>query len=269
MRVFVSGLRKLIRRPATLITLGVMLGLLLVVFLAVGATADQLRADPNSAEALLFITFPLAYLVVLGFVLQLGGLLALIYGAAVAGSEWTWGTLKNAVARGEGRSWYVLMTYASIVALILVGFAIAYAVGVGAAVVGANLARMPTDGINDAATLGDLPELLGRGWLVLCEQAAIGFAVATLARSQLAGIGVGIAASVAEPIGGIFASDVTQWLPFSAGGAAIPSGSIGGGGGGQIIRTLDADTALIVVAVWLVAAIVVAVLATERAEISG
>jgi hypothetical protein len=73
-RVFVSGLRKLIRRPATLITLGVMLGLLLVVFLAVGATADQLRADPNSAEALLFITFPLAYLVVLGFVLQLGGL---------------------------------------------------------------------------------------------------------------------------------------------------------------------------------------------------
>ena len=36
------------------------------------------------------------------------------YAAAIAGSEWTWGTLKTAVARGESRSRYMLTTYLGI-----------------------------------------------------------------------------------------------------------------------------------------------------------
>ena len=38
----------------------------------------------------------------------------MVYGAAIAGSEWTWGTLKAAVARGESRSRYQLLSFASI-----------------------------------------------------------------------------------------------------------------------------------------------------------
>jgi len=81
----------------------------------------------SSAErttALSLVTFPGAYDVVLSFILGLGGLFAVIYGAAVAGSEWTFGTLKNAVARGESRSRYTLLSFASIAVVIAVGLVV-------------------------------------------------------------------------------------------------------------------------------------------------
>jgi hypothetical protein len=43
----------------------------------------------------------------------------------------------------------------------------------------------------------------------------------------------------------------------------------GGGGGGAQIVALDANTALVLVVVWLVGSLVVAAAFTERAEISG
>ena len=193
-RLFVSGLRKLVRRPATYITLGLLVGLLALIYIAVGATARQAAAaGGDGAQALLLVTFPGAYALLLSFILGLGGLFAMIYGAAVAGSEWTWGTLKAAVARGESRSRYQLLSFASIGLMVGIGLLVAFAIGVAVAVVAANLAQVPTTGVTDAATLGTLPELLGRGWLALAEACALGFAIATLARSQLAGIGVGIA----------------------------------------------------------------------------
>ncbi|HEY7524195.1 MAG TPA: hypothetical protein VH720_11155 [Candidatus Limnocylindrales bacterium] len=269
MRVFLAGLRKLIRRPASLVTLGLMIGLILLVFLAVGATARQIEAGGSQGDnAILLVTFPAAYELALGFVLGLGGLLALVYGAAIAGSEWSWGTLKTAVARGEGRSWYLLWTFASIALILAVGMLISYALAVIAAYVGAILAGVPTDGVRDAATLGRIPELLGRGWITLVEQAAIGFAVATVAKSQLAGIGVGIAAFIGVQFAGIFIGDVVQWFPFSAAGAATTAGTTSGGNQ-QLVPTLDPNTALLVVVAWLIAALVVAALVTERAEIGG
>jgi ABC-2 type transport system permease protein len=189
-----------------------------------------------------------------------------VYGAAIAGSEWTWGTLKSAVARGEARSWYLLATFIAIVLVIGVALIVSYLIGVGAAYVGAGLAQVPTDGLDDRSTLGELPAQLARSWVVLSEQAAIGYAVATVARSQLAGIGVGIAAYFGEGFASLFISDVTKWLPFSAAGAALPAV---GQGNGQIVSNLSADTALLVVAAWLVGALVVAALFTERAEIGG
>ena len=45
-RLFVATLRKLIRRPATFITFGLLVGLMALIFLAVGATAEQ---QPNAA----------------------------------------------------------------------------------------------------------------------------------------------------------------------------------------------------------------------------
>ena len=53
--------------------------------------------------------------------LGLGGLVAVIYGAAIAGSEWSWGTLKNAVARGESRTRYMLGTFAAIAVMVARG----------------------------------------------------------------------------------------------------------------------------------------------------
>jgi ABC-2 type transport system permease protein len=271
MRLFLAGLRKLVRRPATYVTFGLLVGLLSLILIAVGATAGRQAANSDAQEALLLVTFPGAYTLILSFILGLGGLFAVIYGAAVAGSEWTWGTLKSAVARGESRSRYQLLSFAAIAIMVGLGLVLALAAGVAVAVVGAGLGGVSTAGLGDAATLGTIPELLGRGWLAMVEEGALGFAIATLARSQLAGIGAGIAFYFGEQFAAIFLPDIVKYLPFNAASAVVARSGGGGGfgGGGATLPRLEPDVAMLVVAVWLVGALVVSALFTERAEISG
>jgi hypothetical protein len=154
-----------------------------------------------------------------------------------------------------------------------IGLLAAFAIGIVVAILSAGLAGVPTDGLGDSATIGTFPELLVRGWIALGEACALGFAIATLARSQLAGIGVGIAVYFGEQFASIFLPDIVKYLPFNAANAVVAtSGSFGGGGGGDggaALSRLDPNTALVVVLAWLIGALVVTALFTERAEISG
>jgi ABC-2 type transport system permease protein len=275
MRVFASGLRKLVGRPASFVTLGLLAGLLVLIIVATAAVSTRDTSPAAQARALVLVRFPGAYDLILQFILGLGGLFAVIYGAAIAGSEWGWGTLKNAVARGESRARYLLLTFAAIAVMVAVGLAITFVVGIAAAVVGANIASVPTTGLTDAATLNRMPAQFVRGWFAVVEEASLGFAIATLARSQLAGIGAGIAFYFGETFARLFLPDIVKYLPFAVAQASLntsPSGSLGGGpGGGDTtgITSLPADTALVLVAVWLVGSLLVAVVFTERAEITG
>jgi ABC-2 type transport system permease protein len=270
MRLFWSNLAKLRRRLATWLTLGLLAGLLALVFIAVGGTANRAAPQPGARAALAILSFPAAYDVILGFILGLGGLLAVIYGAAIAGSEWTWGTLKSAIARGEGRARYVLAMFAAVALVIAIGLVIAFLVGIAAAILGGRLAGVPIGEISDSATLQRLPVQFARGWIGLLEEAALGFAVATLARSQLAGIGVGIGLYFGESFASIFLSDIVKYLPFNVASAAVATGETAGGGfGGNPVASLPPDTALLVAITWLIGAIVVASVFTERAEITG
>lgn len=276
MRVFLAGLRKLVGRPASLVSVALLVGLLGLIIIA-SATVGQNGPDPEdgiAARALL--TFPGAYDFVLSFMFGLGGLVAVIYGAAVAGSEWSWGTLKTAVARGESRARYMLGTFLAIALMIAVGLAITFALGVGLVVLGASIAGISTSGLTDADTLARLPAMVGRGWFAVVEQAALGFAIATLARSQLAGIGAGIAFYFGETFASIFLPDIVKFMPFAVARASVDTGGDGGfggggggGGGGGLTEALAPDTALLLVAAWLVGSLLVAVLFTERAEITG
>ncbi|HXG26290.1 MAG TPA: hypothetical protein VNL94_05505 [Candidatus Binatia bacterium] len=268
MRLFVAGLRKLVGRPASFVSVGLLVGLLGLILIAAATVQENGGRGSDSARAL--ITFPGAYDLILSFMFGLGGLVAVIYGAAVAGSEWSWGTLKNAVARGESRARYMLSTFAAIVVMIALGLAITFALGVLLAVLAATIAGIPTDGVSDADTLNRLPAMTARGWFAVVEQASLGFAIATLARSQLAGIGAGIAFYFGESFAQIFFPDIIKYLPFAVARASVDTeGGFGGGGGGGLIQTLEPDTALVLVGAWLVGAILVAVLFTERAEITG
>ena len=179
MRLFIASLRKLVRRPATWLTFGLLAGLLALIMVAVATTAasGNLPSDEGQGggDPLLLITFPGAYDQILAFLLGLGGLFAVLYGAAIAGSEWNWGTLKAAVARGESRVWYVLTAFAAIAVVMAGGLLFAFAVAVGAAALGATIAGVPLDGISDAATLGRLPEQMLRGWITIVEEGALGF----------------------------------------------------------------------------------------------
>ncbi len=268
MTLFLSGLRKLVRRPATWVTLGLLAGLLVLIVIAVSTTVS--RAGGSAAERLSLVTFPAAYDAMLTFILGLGGLFAVIYGAAIAGSEWQWGTLKNAVARGQSRSRYVLLTFASVAVAIAVGLVVTFVLGVIAALFGATVAGVSTSGLTDSATLGRLPEQFVRGWIGIAEEGAIGFTIATLAGSQLAGIGAGIALYFGETFAGIFVPDIVKYLPFSVVTASVATGnSPGGFGGAASSPPLDANTAFVLVIAWLVGALLVAAMFTERAEIAG
>jgi hypothetical protein len=275
MRLFLSGIRKLVRRPASWVSAGLLIGLLALIVLAVGATANSggLRASSgaggNGANAKLLITFPGAYDRILQFVTGLGGLFAVIYGAAIAGSEWSWGTLKAAVARGESRVQYMLISYASVAVMLAAGVLVTFSVGVVAAIVGAHLAGISTSGLGDSATLNGLPLRLLKGWFAVVEEGALGFTIATLARSQLAGIGAGIAFYFAEGFASIFLPDIIKYMPFSVANASLVTGSgtagmFAGGASG-----LPVDQAQVFVALWLVGALIIAALFADRAEIAG
>jgi ABC-2 type transport system permease protein len=273
-RIFRSGLRKLVGRPASFVTVGLLIGLLVLIIVATATVSQRPGTSGADRAALLLVTFPGAYDIILSFIFGLGGLFAVIYGAAIAGSEWGWGTLKNAVARGESRSRYMLLSFAAISVMVAVGLALTFAVGVGAAVVGATVANVPTTGLGDAATLGRLPEEFVRGWFAVTEEAALGFAIATLARSQLAGIGAGIAFYFGETFATIFLPDIVKYLPFAVARASIAIGgsaaaAANGGGGPGAAAALPADTALILVGVWLAGSLLVTLGFTERAEITG
>jgi ABC-type transport system involved in multi-copper enzyme maturation permease subunit len=268
MRIFLSGLRKLVRRPASWVTGGLLMGLLALIIIAVGSTAHRTGSRPEQVAALALITFPTAYDGVLAFILGLGGLFAVIYGAAVAGSEWTWGTLKAAVARGESRSRYVLASFASITVMIALGLLLTFGVGVLAAFIAANIAGVSTSGVGDPATLERLPRQFALGWLAIVEEGALGYAIATLARSQLAGIGAGIALYFGESFARLFLPDIVKYLPFDVATASVGA-STGFGGGGGFFTPLPADPALGLVFVWMIGALLVTAIFTERAEITG
>jgi len=274
MRVFLAGLRKMVGRPASFVSVGLLVGLLGLILLA-SATVGQRDDSPRGqAAAAALLTFPGAYDLILSFLFGLGGLVAVIYGAAIAGSEWSWGTLKNAVARGESRARYMLSTFAAIALMVAVGLALSFALGILLDLLAATIAGIPTDGVTDADTLARLPAMAGRGWFAVVEQAALGFAIATLARSQLAGIGAGIAFYFGEGFASIFLPDIIKYMPFAVARASVATegssgGFGGGGGGGSGVEALSADTALLLVAAWLIGSLIVTVLFTERAEITG
>ena len=224
----------------------------------------------TAAQALLLVTFPGAYALLLSFILGLGGLFAMIYGAAVAGSEWTWGTLKAAVARGESRSRYQLLSFASIGLMVGIGLLVAFAIGVAVAVVAANLAQVPTSGVTDA----DDPRHAARAPGSRLAGARRGMCARLRdrdARAQPARRDRRRDRASTSPRGSHRSSSPTScntcrsapptrwWRHRTAAPSAAVARPV----------ALEPDVALLVVAAWLIGALVVAAVFTERAEISG
>jgi len=80
------------------------------------------------------------------------------------------GDPQMAVARGESRVRYMLITYVTVAVMIGVGLLLTFGVGVAAAIVGAHLANVSTSGLGDSATLSGLPERLLKGWFAVVEE---------------------------------------------------------------------------------------------------
>ena len=284
MRLLGAELLKLRRRWASYVVLGVLLVLMTLVYVLIGLTSPR----GGGLAANLVIRFPSAYAVINQFIFGLGSLLAVSYAAAIGGADWNWGVLRVIVARGEGRSRYIAVKFLGLAIACTVGVLIAYAAGIALTFLGAALAGSSAGDPLAGEGAATLVRSLVFGTFVLLQRAAIGFAVAVLLRSQVAGVVVGIVLYIGESIlstvlvaisfgGSAFRSLEThdsqwfQFLPFSIGDSvlsAATSSSASGDLSRMLLEPVALGAAAFAVAVYLVGALILAMAATERAEIA-
>lgn len=282
-----AELLKIRRRQATYVLLVVELVLAALIFLAGGSywTLNEL------------ISFPDAYTIFFQqAIFQLGGLIAIVFAASYVGADWNWGVLRNVVARGEGRERYLLAKFIAMTITLAIGTLIMFAACFAFIVMQSAIYGVPIANPFRANGLQDLVVWIVVGFPVILQRAAIGFAVAAIFRSQLAGAVVGIVLFLVEAvvttiltvltfgsnIGQDFGSGVGiqpvgpewfQFLPISIGGnvfSALPSASgiSSSDLSSLLLRPVPFWTAMAGVLIYLVAALVIALIALRRQEIA-
>ena len=282
MRLVRAELLKLRKRWATYIVLGIVLGLMVLVYLLIGLLGGGAR----SGAAGLVTGFPTAYSVINQFVFGLGSLLAVAYAAAIVGADWSFGVMRVFIARGESRARYALAKAVGLAIMLAIGVLIAYAAGMALSALASTLLGAPIGQPFGERGTRDLVASLVLGTFVLFQRAAIGFAVAMVLRSQLAGVVVGIVLYIAEPIlsailfalsvGGDFrqalASPGVQWyqfLPFTIGDSVLTAAAATADTGGFRFTPVPLDQALTAVIVYLVVSVGIAMVSLRRAEVAG
>lgn len=273
---------KLRKRWATYIVPLVGIVLMALIYLLVGTAARGPGVD-------LVTRFPAAYGFINQFVFGLGSLLALAYSAAIGGADWSWGIMRVVIARGEGRGRYVIGKAIGLAIVLFVGSMVVLAFGIGFTVLSGVVSGSTAGNPFGSSSLETLLRSIAYGTLVLWERCAIGFAVAFLLRSQLAGVVVGIVLYIGEGLlstiltvlsitgarnGGLDTITTTQWyqyLPFNIGSqllgqaASVPGQDISS----IALKPVPLEQALAGVVIYLVLAIAIAVVVTKRAEIRG
>ena len=262
MRLLQASLHKLTRRPATLRTFLVLVGLLTLIYMALGLTASA-TTDPSSRDSMSsMLAFPSAHTELAGMLLIFGGFAGAAYAGTVAGSEWTWNTFRVALTRGESRVRYVVGLFVAIALLALLAWVVLYALGVVLIVVAATIGRIPPGDALDTANVARLALLIaGGGWAVLME-VAIGFVAAFIARSPVAGVAAVVGLFFAERFAElVLPADVLRLAPITAATSIV---TVVGKSG------LDASLIgpLVVTTLYLVAAIVLGSLVARRSQVA-
>lgn len=289
MRLVAAELLKIRHRTASYVVLLLLIGLMALVYLLIGlsgSTSRSLGGDP--------LRFPGAYGVIDQFVFGLGSLFAVAYAAAIGGADWNWGMVRVFVARGESRGRYVIAKLVGLAIALFLGVLIALVAGIVLTLLAGLISGSSTGDPFSGGSLGDLLRSIALGFPVLMERVAIGFAVAMILRSQLAGVIAGIALYIGEGIlrtilialtlgsrlgggggvGGAFAPTGPEWyqfLPFSIGDSVLAAGPriAGSDVGSLLLRPVELPLAMAVVLGYLVLAAAIAAISVERAQIAG
>ena len=288
MRLVRAELLKMRRRWATFVVLAVALVLMVAVFMIAGA------AGAFDIDGLGLIEFPASYSIINQFCFSLGGLLAVVYAAVYVGADWNWGVVRNVVARGESRTNYLLAKAVALAIVLAIAVVIMYAVGIATLYLVGFLFHVPVASPLRANGLSDLLSNMLLGYPVLLERAALGFGVAVILRSQVAGAVMGIVLFLGEGIVKLILTGLTlsgsissfgdngfvqkgpewfQYLPISVGDYVINSApgnslSIGGGLEQFVLRPVPMPDALIAVVAYLTLATLLGVVAINRQEIA-
>ncbi len=282
MRLLAAETLKLRRRWASYLVLGILIGLMALIYLLIGSMAG---GGPSGASAVL--RFPNSYGFINQFVFGLGSLLAVAYAAAIAGADWNWGVFRVIVARGESRTRYVIIKFLAVAIFLVMGILIAYAAGIALTLLAGTMSGAAVGDPLSRGGAEDLARSLGFGSLVVAERAAIGFAVAMLLRSQLAGVVTGIVLFIGEQIlatvilfttlsGTGFGGDLGpigpewfQFLPFSIGDSVLSEAPSIGDGPESLLNPVPLELGIVVTLLYLLGSLLVAAVSAERSQISG
>lgn len=273
----ILGIRKFWTRSATLVSLLLVIGFVVLEFVAVGASYGSSGGGAatglDKATVTWFLSFPTAFDAILVIVYEFVAIVGLIYIATASGSEWAWGTLKVAVTRGESRWRYTVATFASLSIILLVGMLIAFLAGIVSVAIGASIAGLPTGNPADPAQFGQVAVKLARTWIALMSLTSVGYAVSMIAKNQMAGIGTVIAYFVVSILSTALLPDVIKQIlkyqPFNISADAIGLAGPPTGGAGSVTSGVDPNLALLITIGWLVALVGIAAVSVERTEITG
>ena len=264
MRLLGATFRKLGRRPATRNTLIALAALLVVIYISIAASVGAAADNPDARAGIEpLLVFPDAYGTMAGVLLTLVGFAGAAYGGAIAGSEWSWNTFRLAIARGESRARYAVVTLMGVVGVLLVMWLLLFAGGVVMARIGAAFGGLDPGDMAGDGILGRLPLVIGGGWWAVTTYAAIGFTVSFLARSPVAGIVAVVILYFGEQFAAaIVAADVIRFAPMTAGAQIVRMAASATAAPGDILLPLATTTVYLAVAVGALA------IMTRRTEVA-
>lgn len=262
MRLLGASIRKVALRPGSRIAVLVVALIFALMYLGVGAAARGMTSSEEIEGVAALVSFPEAYTTLVSVLTAIVSFAAAAWAGSLAGSEWSWNTLRVAVARGESRPGYVLTTLLAACLLLLIGWAVLFAVGVGLAAAGGAIGGIAIGDPLDADVLGRLPLVVAVGWWSGVLSAAIGFSASFIARSQVVGIVVIVGLYFGEQFAGLLLPpEILQYAPISA-ATNLPIAVMQSGTSSTVLAPLGVTTAytLIVAAA--------AALYARRAEIA-
>jgi hypothetical protein len=262
MNVVGAALIKLAWRPAAVRTLLILGGLVLMIFVMMGAAVIQ-SADPTMrAQFESSLVFPGALGTLSGILVIFAGLAAAAFGSMAAGSEWSWNTYRVAVARGESRVGYVVGLFVAIALLALAALVALYALGTAAIVVVGLVGGLSSGNPLDTAILGQQLAVVVAMWWAVTMQVGIAFSISFLARSTVAGVAAVVGLMFLEMLAVTFVPmDLMQWAPMATASSLVKVASQAG---------FDASlaTPLAVTTAYLAIALIAAAFVARRSDIA-
>ena len=185
------------RRPLPWILLAIMLGFLVLAnasFLLLGAPAPDTILAAAAAELRQLVMPPNSLYITLSSVNQVGGLLAIVLGAALVGSEYDRGTLRLLLARQPRRAVYLAGALLTLARALLFGLLLSAAAGLLLSLIITPLAELTVDwsALIAALTTPAYYAALLRSYVTLLVYGLLGVAATTLLRSLGAGVGMAL-----------------------------------------------------------------------------
>jgi ABC-2 type transport system permease protein len=209
-----AELRKLRKRSLTWVLLYVLVGLMIVfhlLFYQISQITGQTTSSMGNLGSLLGL--PLSIPFALGILSSLGAALAAVLAASSIGSEYNWRTIRTALISSEGRLKFLGAKLISIAILILIGMVIGVATGFVMGLITTALGGKSFDfSFATSGYLWDQFFQFFRTFFILLPYVLIGSLFATIGRSAMPGISIGIGILFLEPIVTSFMGSAGGWV---------------------------------------------------------